>query len=368
MLINDHLVVLEIGLIHLLRYKFFMKISNYEALINLQNLGIGIYVVDSEMNLLWFNDEIKKWFIESYDSSIERKCYETIFACTTLCKNCPLVRLDKEEYTAISMMQHVLSSGQKKTYIFRSKAIDHGKRAVLVIDGTDHFETQRMRDDFVATLTHDLRTPLLAAEISLDLLTKGSLGKLNDKQQEVLETMLVSNRELLLMVKTLLEVYRYEGGAKVLNIKPFDISELVEECLFELSPLAEVKNISLKCDLSEVLPVVNADRRELWRVLVNLISNSIEYTPDGGEVLIHCFVDKSSIVVEVVDNGPGIPEGEIQNLFKRFSQGTSESISSGTGLGLYLSRQIIQAHNGMIWAKSKVGAGSSFCFALPIEG
>lgn len=345
-----------------------MKTFSCEALINLQNLGIGIYIVDSEMNLLWFNDEIEKWFIEGQNTSTTKKCYETIFDCATLCKNCPLVRLDKEEHTAISMMQHVVTSGLKKTYIFRSKAIDDENKAVLVIDGTDHFETQHMRDDFVATLTHDLRTPLLAAEISLDLLTKGSLGKLNDKQQEVLETMLVSNRELLLMVKTLLEVYRYEGGAKILNIKPFDLSELVEECLFELLPLAEVKNITLKSDLPEVLPVVNADRRELWRVLVNLISNSIEYTPDGGEVLIYCLVKNTSILVEVIDNGPGIPENEIDNLFKRFSQGTSESISSGTGLGLYLSRQIIQAHNGKIWAKSKVGVGSSFCFELPIEG
>lgn len=344
-----------------------MNRSDYNKLSDLHNLGIGVYVVDADMNLLEFNDEIKNWFIDAHKSPVGKKCYESIFACQVLCKNCPLVRLDNKEKTAISMMQHASLDGVKKTYIFRAKSLNQEKRAVLVIDGTDHFETQRMRDDFVATLTHDLRTPLLAAEITLDLLTRGSFGVLNEKQQEVLETMLVSNRELLLMVKNLLEVYRYEGGAKDLNVKTFDLSQLIEECLFELSPLAEVKNIVLKSDLPEVFPMVEADRREIWRVLVNLVSNSIEYTPESGEVIVKAFVDKSSIMIEVIDNGPGIPEEEIESLFKRFSQGTSNSISSGTGLGLYLSRQIIQAHNGKIWAESKLGEGSSFCFTIPVD-
>lgn len=366
MFISQHHMILEKVLIHLLSFGYVMNNSNCCGLYDLNDLGIGIYIVDSNMNLLWFNDEIRNWFGNVDKSFIDTKCYEFIFDYDKICNNCPLVNLNDESNTVISMMQRVSYDGTKKAYLFRSKCLEDGKRAVLVLDGTDHFETQRMRDDFVATLTHDLRTPLLAAEITLGLLTKGSFGVLNDKQQEVLETMMVSNRELLLMVKNLLEVYRYEGGAKVLTIKPFDLSTLIEECMCDLSPLAEVKNISIKFDIPEVLPALIADKKEIWRVLINLVSNSIEYTPDEGEICINVSLDESSIIIEVRDNGSGIPEKEINNLFKRFSQGTSDSISSGTGLGLYLSRQIVMAHNGRIWASSKPGEGSSFYFSLPL--
>ena len=232
------------------------------------------------------------------------------------------------------------------------------------MDITDQFQTERLREDFVATLTHDLRTPLLAEFKTIDLLTKGIFGPLNEKQMEVLEAMLISNRDLLGLVKNLLEVYRYEAGAKVLSRQSFDMSVLVEECIFELSPLAETKNIELTSDIPELLPLVMADKHEIWRVLTNLLGNAIEYTQESGRVWVNVTFDKKDMIVEVGDTGRGIPKSEINNLFERFSQGTTDNISSGTGLGLYLSRQIIQAHNGKIWAESKSGSGSKFYFTL----
>lgn len=333
----------------------------------LQNLNAGIYVIDAEMNLIWFNENIENWFMGADKSHNKKKCYEIIFSRDFPCNNCPSLRLSKQFKNQVSNVQLSSLNATKRQYNIRANMLDDENRVVLITDITDQLETERMREDFVATLTHDLRTPLLAELRTLELLTKGVFGPLNDKQMEVLEAMLISNRDLLAMVKNLLEVYRYEAGAKVLSNQNFDMAQLVEECIFELSPLAETKNIELDSDIPEILPLILADRREIWRVLTNLIGNAIEYTQESGRVWINVSFVNNYMLVEVGDNGRGIPEIEIDTLFQRFSQGTSEDISSGTGLGLYLSKQIIQAHNGKIWAESKKGEGSRFYFTIPLN-
>ncbi|MEW5822680.1 MAG: HAMP domain-containing sensor histidine kinase [Cyanobacteriota bacterium] len=344
-----------------------MNSSDNLSSIILQNLGVGIYAVSPDMNLFWINSEIKDWFIGNDTSFDNKKCYEYIFSRDMPCNNCPVIRLSKPNKIEVSTIQLASWAGKKRQYRFRAKYLDSDQKIVMVMDVTDQFEIERMREDFVATLTHDLRTPLLAEFRTLDLLTKGIFGSLNEKQMEVLEAMLISNRDLLSMVKNLLEVYRYEAGAKILSSQSFDLSQLVEECLFELSPLAETKNIELSSDVPEILPLVLADKREIWRVLTNLIGNAIEYTQENGKVWVNISFVKDYMLVEVGDTGRGIPESELEHLFQRFSQGTSENISSGTGLGLYLSKQIVQAHNGKIWAESHPGKGSQFYFTLPIN-
>lgn len=339
--------------------------TNNPASTILQNMGVGIYLIDSEMNLLWFNEEIKNWFMNLNKTTEKGKCYELIFSREFICNNCPAMRQHDQLKIEISNIQLSSFKGNKRLYRFQAKSIDNNQRIIMVMDITDQYQSEKMREDFIATLTHDLRTPLLAEIRTLELLTNGTLGVLNEKQMEVLQAMLISNRDLLSVVKTLLEVYRYEAGAKVLSSQNFDISQLIEDCVFELSALAEPKNILLTSEIPEVLPLVFADKREIWRVLINLIGNAIEYTQESGKVWVNVSINTNCIVVEVGDNGKGIPVAEIDQLFERFSQGTSDSISSGTGLGLYLSKQIIQAHNGKIWTKSEPGRGSRFYFSLP---
>jgi NtrC-family two-component system sensor histidine kinase KinB len=332
----------------------------------LENLGSGVYLINGDMQLLWCNKEILYWFTGAEKTPLEGKCYETLFSRNQPCKNCPALRVGKNNNVDSSSIQLSSLKGDKRQYQFQACYSYTGEIVMQVSDVTDHYQSERMRSDFIATLTHDLRTPLLAQVRTLEILTGGSFGELNEKQLEVLQAMLVSSRDLLAMVKTLLEVYRYEAGAKVLSKQYFDLAQLVEDCVFELSALADTKNIELVTDLPEVLPMVLADKREIWRVLTNLIGNAIEYTQETGRVDIKIHLSEKTIAVEVQDNGRGIPEEEISKLFDRFSQGTSENISSGTGLGLYLSKQIIQAHNGRIRATSQPGQGSVFSFELPL--
>jgi signal transduction histidine kinase len=226
-------------------------------------------------------------------------------------------------------------------------------------------EMERLRDDFVATLTHDLRTPLLAAIQTLKFFLDGSLGKLEDKQKVLLSTMQKSNEDLLGLVNALLEVYKYEAGKLDLCKTNFLLKDLITQCFVELEPLAKNKKIGFRLNFSpEDNLTINADRGEIRRVITNLCGNAINYTNLGGEIEIEVKEESGDIIFSVTDNGNGIPAEDIPSLFKRFSQGTSTKRSTGTGLGLYLSRQIIEAHGGKIWLESKVDKGSEFSFLL----
>lgn len=248
---------------------------------------------------------------------------------------------------------------------FTSEDEDERKFVGIVHDITEQKESDKLRDDFIATLTHDLRTPLLAAIQTIKFFLDGSVGEITDKQELLLSTMKKSNEDLLGLVNTLLEVYKYDASKLELCKTDFNLNSLISQTYNELKPLAEKKDISFKLnyELGDEIKI-NADRGEIRRVICNLCGNAINYTNDGGEVQVSVKRQDRDIIFTVQDNGNGIPKEDIPNLFKRFSQGTSKKRSTGTGLGLYLSRQIIEAHGGKIWLESKLNKGSEFSFLL----
>jgi len=224
-------------------------------------------------------------------------------------------------------------------------------------------EIERLRNDFIATLTHDLRTPLLAAIQTLEFFLDGTMGEISEKQSKFLTTMVHSNQDMLGLVNALLEVYRYEAGNFVLNKDNFDLSDLVRRCEQEVLSLLDKKNISMKLEIPESITVYG-DKQELRRVIANFMGNSIIHTKPDGDVIIRIKEDDDKIVFSVADSGDGIPPEDAKKLFNRFSQGTSKKRSTGTGLGLYLSRQIIEAHDGEIGLESELNKGSTFYFKL----
>ncbi|MEH2313733.1 MAG: hybrid sensor histidine kinase/response regulator [Nostoc sp.] len=242
-------------------------------------------------------------------------------------------------------------------------------------------EIARQREDFVSRLTHDLRTPLVAADRMLILFQQGALGALSSQMQEVIAIMARSNINLLSMVNTLLEVYRFEAGRKTLAFQPVNLSGLLEEVTGELAPLAQDKTLSLNLDFTEESNTVMGDRLELHRLFTNLIGNAIKFT-DSGSVTIRLTsqrqLDKSSqsqfseksnsveyISIEIADTGPGIPLEEQATIFERFRQGNHKT--SGSGLGLYLARRIVEAHQGIILLNSELAKGSVFIVLLPTK-
>jgi len=242
------------------------------------------------------------------------------------------------------------------------------------IDERDHMV--RQQEDFVMRLTHDLRTPLVAADRMLGLFHQEALGALSDDMSEAVSSMIKSNSNLLQMVNTLLEVYRHDAGSKTLTFVPCDLREIVDEVVHELSPLATERGLTLIAELEasdQSENMVMGDRMELRRVLTNLVGNAIKFTDTGWvKVRLGKMAEMNTatlnnsilpVLLEVSDSGTGIALEEQPTLFERFRQGNHKR--SGSGLGLYLSRRIIESHQGSIKLQSEPGKGSAFIIHLP---
>lgn len=239
----------------------------------------------------------------------------------------------------------------------------------------------RQREDFVSRLTHDLRTPLVAADRMLNLFSQEAFCQLSQDMKDAIAVMIRSNQNLLQMTNTLLEVHRYDAGQKSLVPSPCNLWHLTRDVIQELTPLAEEKNLELKADFrildadNENLGIVMGDRMELRRVLTNLIGNAIKFTEEGTinvRVIVSLNDEKalgqssnSWISLEVEDTGTGIELDDQIHLFERFRPGKHRR--SGSGLGLYLSRRIVEAHAGKINVVSTAGKGSKFVVQLPMK-
>lgn len=232
----------------------------------------------------------------------------------------------------------------------------------------------RQREDFVSRLTHDLRTPLVAADRMLGLFEQETFCKISPEMKQVIAVMIRSNQNLMQMVNTLLEVYRFEAGKKTLNLEDCNLLQIAQEVVSEIAPLATEKNLTLKIDTRKLdqqgdnAGVILGDQLELRRVLNNLISNAVKFTDTGG-IEIRIFetsatsTHKDEVTIEVADTGYGIAPEDWTKIFERFRQGKNKR--SGSGLGLHLSSRIVEAHGGTIEVTSELGKGSVFTVRLP---
>ncbi|WP_164928544.1 sensor histidine kinase [Gloeobacter violaceus] len=225
-------------------------------------------------------------------------------------------------------------------------------------------ELSRAQSDFVATLTHDLKTPLLGAQQTLQFFGRGQFGEVSPQQLGVIEMLQKSNHKLLALVDTLLAIYRNSLSGLPLAKQPSDLDELCAEQIVVLQDLAVSRQIELVYEGSEGahLPV---DALQLGRVVANLVGNAINHTPRGGRVTVRLLRAPDEWRLLVEDTGTGIPPTDIRRVFERFYQAENTRHVPGTGLGLYLSRQIVEAHGGRIWAANRPGGGCLFGVSLP---
>ena len=226
----------------------------------------------------------------------------------------------------------------------------------------------QVREDFVSTLTHDLKTPLLGALETLRALRSENFGPVSLAQRRVFEVMTRSHQKTLHLVETLMDVYRNDAEGLRLQRQRVDLLTLAEEAVADVVPLATSRQIHLRVrDESSDFRrsyCVNGDALQLSRVLVNLLSNAVNHSRRGSLVQVVMGAANGHCQVQILDEGQGIPADELPHLFDRFYQGQSDRQAKGSGLGLYLSRQIVEAHGGKIWAESHSN-GAVFAFRLP---
>ena len=232
-------------------------------------------------------------------------------------------------------------------------------------------ELDQLKSDFVSSVTHELRSPLLSLKMYIDLFFKGTAGTPNDKQKEYLEVMRSCTLRLSKFIDDLLDVAKIERGKMQVVPQPTDLSPLITDIQLLFKPQVDQKNISLEIDIPK-LPAVMADPERTRQVIINLLSNAVKFTPQGGNIKLSAVQSSSqhTVVVSVSDSGIGIPADSLNSIFDKFEQVKDAKLkmpgAKGTGLGLAIVKGIVEAQNGKIKVESELGKGSKFSFTIPI--
>ncbi len=234
---------------------------------------------------------------------------------------------------------------------------------------------EQAKSKFVSVTTHQLRTPLAAIKWTFHMVLQEGLGKINPEQKEFLQKGFDSTQRIISIVNDLLNIDYIEANKLDYHFIPIKLDELIEGLIFEFTNHAESKKIKLNfLKPNKIPPEVNADPIKISMVLENLVDNAIKYTSPGGSVSVELNDDKlnsaeATLEVKVIDSGIGIPPTEQEKIFHRFFRASNAVKQSpdGSGLGLFISRDIIQKHGGQMWFESKEGKGTHFHFTLPIH-
>lgn len=245
---------------------------------------------------------------------------------------------------------------------------DHGKQllgAVTLLEDITHLrEIDRLKSEFIATASHELRTPLTSVQMGVHLLLERAAGDLTDKQVEILSACREDCERLDKLMRDLLDLSRIEAGESKPALEPVRTKDLISAANQELRPQVEAKGLAFKVDAPPELPNVMADRSQVERVLANLVVNAIRYTKQG-EIRISALPRGNFVAVSVSDTGAGIPHEYLPHVFDKFVQ-VPGAPTGGAGLGLAISRLIVEGHGGQISAQSEPKKGSTFTFTLPI--
>jgi signal transduction histidine kinase len=224
------------------------------------------------------------------------------------------------------------------------------------------------KSEFLANMSHELRTPLNAIIGFSEVLAERMFGEINDKQAEYLGDILESGRHLLSLINDILDLSKIEAGRMELEVTAFHLPSIIENALTLVRERAQRHGITLGHTVDERLGMIHADERKVKQVLLNLLSNALKFTPEGGRISVRAAVGDGLAELSVSDTGVGIALEDQETVFEEFRQvGIASKKVEGTGLGLAISRKFIELHGGKIWVKSQIGAGSTFAFTLPLQ-
>ena len=225
----------------------------------------------------------------------------------------------------------------------------------------------RHKSEFLANMSHELRTPLNAIIGFSEVLGERMFGEINDKQAEYLNDILDSGRHLLSLINDILDLSKIEAGRMELDASDFDLRSAVHNTLILVRERAHRHGIALESNIADGVGKIHGDERKVRQVLLNLLSNALKFTPDGGRIDVGARVHDGVAEVSVADTGVGIAADDQAAVFEEFRQvGTTSKKVEGTGLGLAISRKFVELHGGRIWVTSEPGIGSTFVFTLPV--
>ena len=229
-------------------------------------------------------------------------------------------------------------------------------------------ELDRMKDDFISTVTHELRTPLTSIRALSEMLHEDPRMELSDRKR-FLGIIVNEAERLTRLINQILDMAKLESGRAEWTTSEVDIGEVAREAMASLGQLFREKGVALEGEIPASGPIVLADRDRLTQVMINLLSNAVKFVPgNSGRVQVKVSSDQKEVRVLVSDNGPGLTPEECNVIFEKFRQGgnTMTDKPKGTGLGLPISRQIVEFFGGSLWVESQPGAGADFIFTVPL--
>ncbi|MGB9632003.1 MAG: ATP-binding protein, partial [Chloroflexaceae bacterium] len=239
---------------------------------------------------------------------------------------------------------------------------------LTVRDITAAKAAERLRQDLASMMVHDLRSPLTSIITSIDMILRGVVGEIPEKQREILAICFASAQNLLNLISMLLDISRLEDGAMPVELSNIEVVPLVQRALETVSLIAQDKRITIETMCEPATPLVCADADLVLRVLQNLLDNAVKYSPSDQRVLLTVGPQGPSLVrFSVKDNGIGIKESDLETIFAKFGQAGNQR-HKGSGLGLTFCKLVVETHGGRIWVESAPHRGSTFHFTLPVAG
>ncbi len=325
-----------------------------ESVIN--SLSDGILIVNEKGAILRATPKISSWFGVKGSELLGKNVFDYI-------------KIDGDySFEKLNNVDIFIMHTPTNNFVINSKrlTLEDKKRYVFIItDVTNEREIEKLKEDFVATLTHDLKVPIVAESNIINFLLEGRFGEINEKQDLALKNMKASNQELVELVQILLETYKIkETGIKLLkeNIK---LNQFISQIVEEVQPIAENSGITINFKPERDIKVV-ADPLQLERVIKNLLSNAISHSNTKENIDVKTGEVPGYITISVIDYGQGIPEKELKLIFNKYYSAAKKFRKIGTGLGLYLSQQIVKSHNGEITVTSEENIRTEFCVKIPV--
>ena len=325
-----------------------------EAVFN--SLSDGLIIYDGDYKILRATTKISEWF----DAPVKELYGENIFDYILIPQGKKLEKLKNDDVFVKSDKASNFTASSMEL-----KLEDNVKRFVLILKNvTNERELESLKDDFVATLTHDLKVPIIAETNMLELFLNESFGQVSEKQRTALKNMQASNKELLDLVQIVLETYKVRDGKIRLYKDNIMLKGFIEEIVEEMKPIADKTKNNLEFMTPRDIRVY-ADRIQLKRVVKNLIQNAISYGEPNSPVEIKIGEIPRYIVITVKDYGAGISKSDINKIFNKYYSAAKKFRKIGTGLGLYLALQVIKSHEGELVVESEEGKYTEFMIKLP---
>jgi PAS domain S-box-containing protein len=339
------------------------------------SVGDGVYGVDHEGRVTFANPSAAHLLGWRTDELIGRRAHETFHAPDAEGAPYPWVGC----YVHEAIVHGVLASAEEDEYlradgtrfpveITASPLVDDGdvRGAVVTFrDVTQRREVDRMKNEFLSVVSHELRTPLTSIRGSLGLLGGGRMGELPDRALTLVNVALQSSERLTRLINDLLDIERMESGTRPMELHPTEVRSLLESTADQIEGMAGQAGVRIVVGRAEGRAMVDEDR--MIQTLLNLLGNAIKFSERGGEVRLGAVPEGSHVHLTVSDDGRGIPADKLESVFERFQQVDSSDTrqKGGTGLGLTISRGIVEKHGGRIWAESELGVGTTVHVTVP---